>query len=88
MFNAAMELIGKQGANRTSLREICEQAGFSRGLANYRFGSRDAFLEELLKHFNQAWQDRLEGYVGTHRGIQAMLGANQALESFLRDRAS
>ena len=88
MFNAAMELIGSQGANRTSLREICEQAGYSRGLANYRFGSKDAFLEQLLKHFNQAWQDRLDVHIGQHRGIQALLGANRALESFLRDNAS
>jgi AcrR family transcriptional regulator len=27
MFNAAMQLISEQGANRTTLKDICEQAG-------------------------------------------------------------
>lgn len=88
MFNAAMELIGTQGANRTTLKEICEQAGYSRGLANYRFGSKDTFLEHLLKHFNQAWQDNLDRHVGDLRGQRALLAANQALETFLKDNAS
>ena len=87
MFNAAMALISQQGAARTTLREICKEAGYSRGLANYRFGSKDAFLQELLVHFNHAWEDHLDTYIKERRGYAAVVAANHALESFLRDNA-
>lgn len=87
LFNAAMQLIGRQGANRTTLREICEHAGYSRGLANARFGSKDTFLHELLKHFNRAWQIELLAHVDGLRGYVALVAANRALEAFLRDNA-
>lgn len=83
MFNAAMMLISEQGANRTTLKDICELAGYSRGLANYRFGSKEAFLQELLRHFNQAWADQLRSYTEGRRGIDAFLHAVDALENFL-----
>jgi AcrR family transcriptional regulator len=83
MFNAAMQLISEQGATRTTLKEICERAGYSRGLANYRFGSKDAFLQELLRHFNHAWVDQLRSYTEGRRGWEAIVGANRALENFL-----
>ncbi|HEX7034569.1 MAG TPA: TetR/AcrR family transcriptional regulator [Pseudomonadales bacterium] len=85
MFNAAMQLISQQGANRTTLREICETAGYSRGLANYRFGSKDNFLQELLKHFNHAWVEQLRAYTDGKRGRDAFMAAIDALENFLAE---
>jgi AcrR family transcriptional regulator len=83
MFNAAMQLISHHGANRTTLKDICETAGYSRGLANYRFGSKDNFLQELLKHFNHAWVDQLRVYTEDKRGLHAFMAAIDALEHFL-----
>lgn len=83
MFQAAMNLISQQGAHRTTLKDICEQAGYSRGLANYRFGSKDDFLQALLSHFNHAWEHHLASHVGSHTGKQAFFKAVDALESFL-----
>jgi AcrR family transcriptional regulator len=85
MFNAAMQLISEQGANRTTLKDICEQAGYSRGLANYRFGSKEAFLQELLKHFNRAWVDQLTRYTEGKQGLDAVFAAMDALENFLSE---
>lgn len=87
MFESAMQLISAQGANRTTLRAICEQAGYSRGLANYRFGSKDVFLQQLLAHFNQEWTDQLERHVQHKCGLDAFFGAVDALETFLVERA-
>jgi AcrR family transcriptional regulator len=83
MFNAAMQLISQQGANRTSLKEICETAGYSRGLATYRFGSKDNFLQELLKHFNHSWVDQLRSCTEHKQGLEALMAAIDALEDFL-----
>lgn len=85
MFNAAMQLISVQGANRTTLKEICETAGYSRGLATYRFGSKDNFLQELLKHFNHAWVDQLRTYTEDKQGLPAFMAAIDALEHFLTE---
>jgi AcrR family transcriptional regulator len=86
MFNAAMQLISDHGANRTTLKEICETAGYSRGLATYRFGSKDNFLQELLKHFNYAWIDQLRVYTEDREGVQTFMAAMDALEHFLIDQ--
>ena len=85
MFNAAMQLISTHGANRTTLKEICETAGYSRGLATYRFGSKDNFLQELLKHFNHAWVDQLRAYTEGKHGVHAFMAAIDALENFLTE---
>ena len=79
MFNAAMNLIGVQGAYKTTLKDICEAAGYSRGLANYRFGSKDAFFGELIEHFNKAWVRALRTNVGDARGRKAI---HLALDAF------
>lgn len=88
MFDSAMELICRQGANRTTLKQICEQAGYSRGLANYRFGSKDVFLEQLLHHFNLEWTARLSAHIGNASGVAAFFRAIDALESFLNDHSA
>jgi len=85
MFNAAMQLISANGANKTTLKEICETAGYSRGLATYRFGSKDKFLQELLKDFNRAWVDQLRSYTEDKQGFHAFLAAIDALEHFLTE---
>jgi AcrR family transcriptional regulator len=87
MFSAAMTLISEQGVNRTTLREICESAGYSRGLANYRFGSKEKFLQELLRHFNHAWSDQLNSHIEGKTGLGTFMSAIDALEEFLVERA-
>ena len=81
-----MELILERGANRATLREICENAGYSRGLANSRFGSKDNFLHELLKHFNHVWTDHLANCTANHRGLDAVLSAIDALARFMAEQ--
>jgi AcrR family transcriptional regulator len=87
MFNAAMELISENGANRTTLREIGELAGYSRGLATYRFGSKESFLKELLGYFNRTWVDNLAAHTEGKSGLEAFIGATRALEHFLLDHS-
>jgi AcrR family transcriptional regulator len=83
IFDAAISLISKQGAHRTTLKEIGELAGYSRGLATYRFGSKDSLFRALIAHFNQVWVRELTEFVGDKRGSAAFLGALDAVEDFL-----
>jgi len=82
MFNSAISLISKRGANRTTLKEICETAGYSRGLATYRFGSKEAFLNAVVDRFYQSYRHHLQEYVGDREGLDALFSAIEALETF------
>lgn len=58
MLDAAMALILERGTHNTTLREIGELAGYSRGLASNRFGSKDELFAELIQVFNERWKKK------------------------------
>jgi AcrR family transcriptional regulator len=83
MFDAAMQLIVEQGTHATTLKAVGERAGYSRGLASSRFGSKDALFGQLVLHFNTSWTQELANKVGTRGGVEACLEALCAVEDFL-----
>jgi AcrR family transcriptional regulator len=83
MFEAAIELINERGTQKTTLKEIGERAGYSRGLANYRFGSKDGLMMELFERFDERWKEHLQGYIANARGLDAVRQASSALRDFL-----
>lgn len=83
MFDAAMQLIVEQGTHATTLTAVGERAGYSRGLASSRFGSKDALFGQLVLHFNTSWTRELANKVGKRTGAQACLAALSAVEGFL-----
>ena len=83
MFEAAIKLIGDHGSHQTTLKAIGEQAGYSRSLANYRFGSKDKLFRSLVNHFNQIWVSELASFVQDKTGLAAFMAAIDAVESIL-----
>ena len=83
MFAAAIRLINERGTQKTTLKDIGELAGYSRGLANYRFGSKDGLLAELFTYFDGLWKTHLESHVGELTGFAALKAAETALRDFL-----
>jgi AcrR family transcriptional regulator len=83
MFEEAIRLINERGTQKTTLKEIGERAGYSRGLANYRFGSKDGLMQELFVRFDQHWKEHLASYVDGKTGIAAVTAAANALRDFL-----
>jgi AcrR family transcriptional regulator len=49
LLDAAVRLFAARGIDRTSLAEIGEEAGYSRGLVNHHFGSKAALVERLAE---------------------------------------
>lgn len=84
MFEAAIALINDRGTQKTTLKDIGENAGYSRGLANYRFGSKDGLMQELFMHFDERWKDHLGSYLDEKVGIAAVHAAIDALRDFLK----
>ena len=84
MFEAAISLINERGTQKTTLKDIGEIAGYSRGLANYRFGSKDGLMLELFARFDTRWKEHLGSYIKQQTGIKAVLAAADALRDFLK----
>jgi AcrR family transcriptional regulator len=83
MFEAAMELIVEHGTHNTTLKEIGERAGYSRGLASNRFGSKEALFNQMVRDFNEKWAIELRRFVGDLSGLAAFMAALEAVEFFL-----
>ncbi|WP_221794148.1 TetR/AcrR family transcriptional regulator [Aquisediminimonas sediminicola] len=83
MFEAAMELIVECGTHNTTLKEVGERAGYSRGLASNRFGSKEALFNQMVRDFNEKWAFELRRFVGDLKGLAAFMAALEAVEFFL-----
>jgi AcrR family transcriptional regulator len=68
MLAAAVELILEKGTEQTTLKEVGEKAGYSRGLAGYRFGSKSSLFAFVLTKLHHYWlyylKEATEGKVG------------------------
>src|SRR5262245_17212611 len=73
MIEAAIRLIGMRGYRGTSLAAIGEEAGYSRGLVNERFGSKAGLLWAVVKRLVREWNEdgRGRGH-GEPAGIEAL----------------
>ncbi len=88
MFDATIALVNERGTQKTTLKEIGERAGYSRGLAHYRFGSKDGLMLELFERFDQRWKSHLAQYLDGARGLVAVRQAAIALRDFLGKESS
>lgn len=84
MFEAAIELINERGTAKTTLKDIGEHAGYSRGLASYRFGSKDGLWIELFRQFDDIWKVHIGSYLEGKRGVAALRAAIHAQRDIFR----
>ncbi len=82
MLEAAVALILERGIEKTTLALIGERAGYSRGLATYRFGSKAGLYDAVFKAISRRWLDYLQAGVGARTGLAAMCAALDALYAF------
>lgn len=85
MIEAAIELILEHGTDKATLAAIGEKAGYSRGLATYRFGSKAGLLDAVCKAVSRRWLQYLKQGVGSATGIDAMCAALDAFLRFVSD---
>jgi len=86
MFEAAMHLIVENGTHNTTLKGVGERAGYSRGLASNRFGSKETLFGFLVRDFNETWAAELRRFLGKKTGLAAIESALDAVEFFLLNR--
>lgn len=85
MIDAAKDLILEHGTDKTTLQAIGEKAGYSRGLATYRFGSKAGLFDEVCKSISRDWLEYLKKGVGDKVGIDAMCTALDSFFQFVSD---
>ena len=85
MLDAAIDLILERGTDGTTLQAIGEKAGYSRGLATYRFGSKAGLFDAVCKSISRRWLSYLNNGVGNQVGIDAMCVALDAFFQFISD---
>ncbi|MEM7100474.1 MAG: TetR/AcrR family transcriptional regulator [Pseudomonadota bacterium] len=72
LLNAAEHLITEQGIEKTSLAQIGELAGYSRGLVNHHFGSKNALLARLSERMQRDFA-KSQGESRQRNGLETLL---------------
>ncbi len=70
---AAMKLIARDGAARSTLADIGVEAGYSRGLPSERFGTKLELLEALVDSMDGWFAARAQVVLEGKRGLDAVL---------------
>ncbi|MBI1732174.1 MAG: TetR/AcrR family transcriptional regulator [Gammaproteobacteria bacterium] len=78
MLEAAVRLIVERGIERTTLKEVGELAGYSRGLAGYRFGSKGGLYSFVVKSIGEEWIRELTRVTEGKVGVEALTAATDA----------
>ncbi len=85
MLDAAVALIVERGTAGTTLKEVGERAGYSRGLAGYRFGSKDGLFAFIVRAIGEYWLTELTRVTRGLSGYQALAAATGEHLRFCRD---
>ena len=75
MLEAAIKLIVERGTDKTTLKEVGELAGYSRGLAGYRFGSKAGLFEFIVRSVGEQWLEDLKRVTKGKTGYSAISAA-------------
>jgi AcrR family transcriptional regulator len=67
-----MKLIAQRGYRGTSLAAIGEEAGYSRGLVNERFGSKEGLLWVLVKNMMRVYRREVREHQGEVAGVERL----------------
>jgi AcrR family transcriptional regulator len=85
MADAAVALICDRGAGATTLKDVGLRAGYSRGLASYRFGSKAGLWSFLIRTIGEEWLAQLQQAVAGTSGVDTIHAAVDAHCRFLLD---
>src|ERR1700683_3319081 len=85
MAEAAVALICERGADGTTLKDVGLLAGYSRGLASYRFGSKAGLWSFLVRTIGEEWLAELGKAVDGTCGLETIHAAVDAHCRFLLD---
>lgn len=78
LLAAATRLFADQGYDRTSVQEIVEAAGVTKGALYHYFGSKEDLLQEVYSRLLRLQQERLDMYADSQEPVTERLRAAAA----------
>jgi AcrR family transcriptional regulator len=76
--------VGKRGAAGSTFDHVAQEAGVSRGLLHYYFGSKERLLVEVVRHDTEIRMRRLEERLAEANSVEAIVDALvRGLEEFV-----
>ncbi|MCK9504130.1 MAG: TetR/AcrR family transcriptional regulator [Porticoccaceae bacterium] len=85
LLEAATELIVERGTQKTTLTDIGERAGYSRGLASSRFGSKEGLFRHMTAVMQQMRDDYRSKLTKGKTGLDAILARVDVVDSLLSE---
>ena len=82
MLDAAEALILELGTQATTLKGVGERAGYSRGLAQARFGSKEVLFLRLTERSLEKWVNEVRQAAGNAKGLRALRSRVRAISAF------
>ncbi len=73
LLAAATRLFAEQGYDRTSVQEIVEAAGVTKGALYHYFGSKDDLLHEVYARVLRVQQERLDAFANADAPVEERL---------------
>jgi len=73
LLAAATRLFAERGFDRTSVQEIVEAAGVTKGALYHYFGSKDDLLHEIYGRVLRLQQERLDGFADADAPVEERL---------------
>lgn len=70
LLAAATRLFAEQGYDRTSVQEIVEAAGVTKGALYHYFGSKEDLLQEVYARVLRLQQERLDGFADAEAPVE------------------
>jgi AcrR family transcriptional regulator len=83
MLEAAMALILEVGTEKTTLKDVGIKAGYSRGLASVRFGSKDGLFVRLEQLHRDIWAEKLRVLTKGKTGVDFILARIDAIQAII-----
>lgn len=74
LLEAALTIVARTGTMRLTLAEVGAEAGYSRGLATHRFGSKAGLLRALAAHINASFHAQMQAAPPRKDGLDAIRG--------------
>ncbi|MFJ2114326.1 MULTISPECIES: TetR/AcrR family transcriptional regulator [unclassified Streptomyces] len=78
LLAAATRLFAERGYDRTSVQEIVEAAGVTKGALYHYFGSKEDLLQEVYARVLRLQQERLDAFADADEPVEARLRAAAA----------
>jgi AcrR family transcriptional regulator len=86
IIEAMRASVGTRGAAGSTFDHVAREAGVSRGLLHYYFGSKERLLVEVVRHDCEARIQAMDERIARARSVEAIVDALVAgLEEFIED---